>query len=430
MPIRRLAGLAGIIVAAWMLWETVQPIQMQISRGSDLMTELLNPPVALLRLTSTLLMILGGLLAILAVRRGAYDFLEKPFDPKRLEETVARAAERTRLLAANRALVAATPTRELVFEDPAMERVAGLADRAAASSATVLLLGESGTGKEVLARRVHETSPRREGPFVAVNCAALSETLLESELFGHEAGAFTGATRRRAGKIEASHGGTLFLDEIGDTTPGFQKRLLRVLQEHRFERVGGDRSIEVDLRCIAATNRDLKAMVEAGTFREDLYYRLNVIALELPPLRARRGDVRRLAEHFCAHFAIALGRPGLSLGGAAHAALAAHDWPGNVRELRNVLERAAVLAEGTEITPLDLPPELCATLDGGASEHGGPSDSAGPCAGFHAQVEAFRKRLLADTLAAHDGHQTRAAESLGLQRSYFARLLKKYDLKD
>jgi len=363
--------------------------------------------------------------AVEAMKGGAYDFLEKPFEPKRVEEAVARAAERARLLVSNRALRAAAPRAEMVFADPAMARLAGQAERAAGSNATVLLLGESGTGKEVLARAVHDWSTRASGPFVAVNCAALSETLLESELFGHEAGAFTGATGRRAGKVEASHGGTLFLDEIGDTSPGFQKRLLRVLQEKRFERVGGDRSIEVDLRCVAATNRDLKAMVEAGTFREDLYYRLNVIALELPPLRDRPTDVQALVAHFCAHFAATLGRPGLHLAPDALAALEAHPWPGNIRELRNVIERAAVLAETSELTCLDLPADLTAAV-------GDESASSAACAtdanGFHAQVEAFRRQLLAQALASHEGHQTRAAEALGLQRSYFARLLKKYGL--
>ena len=365
--------------------------------------------------------------AVDAMKAGAYDFLEKPFEPARVEEAVGRAWERARLLRTNRALRGGSESTEFVFADPAMERLARQAERAAGSSATVLLLGESGTGKEVLARALHGWSPRQDGPFVAVNCAALSESLLESELFGHEKGAFTGATGRREGKFEASSGGTLFLDEIGDTTPGFQKKLLRVLQEHRFERVGGNQTIEIDLRCVAATNRDLKKLVAEGSFREDLYYRLNVIALELPPLRERAGDIERLAEHFVELFAKQLGRPGLSLLPEARAALLAYPWPGNIRELRNVMERAAVLAEDPELGVEELPPEFVLgahwALDGETA-----GEASNRLTGFHERVELYRRQLLASALAEHEGNQTRAAEALGLQRSYLARLLKKYGL--
>lgn len=361
--------------------------------------------------------------AVDAMQKGAYDFLEKPFEAARVEEAVTRAWERARLLLANRALRNGTDTRGFVFADERMQTLAAQAKRAAGSNATVLLLGESGTGKEVLARAIHDWSSRSEGPFVAVNCAALSETLLESELFGHEAGAFTGARNRREGKIEASHGGTLFLDEIGDTTPGFQKKLLRVLQERRFERVGGNQTLEVDLRCVAATNRDLRAMIEAGTFREDLYYRLNVIALDLPPLRERGGDVEQLSLHFTQLFSEQLGRPGLSLSDEALGALRAYSWPGNIRELRNVIERAAVLAEDNTLTVEDLPPEFST---GSASCSNGMNGTEET--GFHDRVESYRCEVLRKALEDHEGNQTRAAETLGLQRSYFARLLKKYGL--
>jgi len=360
--------------------------------------------------------------AVEAMKAGAYDFLEKPFDATRVEECVGRGWERAQLLLANKALRETTQSPNFIYADEPMRLLADQAKRAADSNATVLLLGESGTGKEVLARELHDWSPRRSGPFVAVNCAAMPEALLESELFGHEQGAFTGAQKRRTGKIEASHGGTLFLDEIGDTSPAFQKRLLRVLQEKCFERVGGSRTITVDLRCVAATNRDLKALVAEGTFREDLYYRLNVIAFELPPLRERSSDIPLLAEHFLNTFAEQLIRPGLALDGEAMAALANYSWPGNIRELRNVIERAAVLAESSALGIEDLPPEFTSPLAKPGAGDGSNSD------GFHIQVESFRRDLLSKTLEACDGNQTRAAETLGLQRSYLARLLKKYGL--
>src|SRR6185295_11825681 len=223
-----------------------------------------------------------------------------------------------------------------------------LAKKAAKSDATVLLLGESGTGKEVIARYIH-----RAGPFVAVNAAALAETLLESELFGHEKGAFTGAGARRAGKFELAHGGTIFLDEIGDISPGMQAKLLRVLQERAFERVGGTETLTVDVRIIAATNVDLKKRVAEGKFREDLYYRLNVISILLAPLRERRADIRPLAEHFLKQL-----KPSATLSAEALQLLERHDWPGNARELRNAVERAVALHDGDEIGPGDLPPEL------------------------------------------------------------------------
>ncbi len=366
--------------------------------------------------------------AVDAMKSGAYDFFEKPFDPARIEESVARAAERARLLRANSALKGGSEAHQFIYADPQLQRLVTQAKRAATSAATVLLLGESGTGKEVLARAIHDWSPRADGPFVAVNCAALSETLLESELFGHEQGAFTGANARRAGKIEASHGGTLFLDEIGDTTEGFQTKLLRVLQERRFERVGGNQTIEIDLRCVAATNRDLKALVAAGQFREDLFYRLDVIALELPPLRERDGDVERLAQHFVSSFAEQLGRPGLQLAPDALRALLKYPWPGNIRELRNVIERAAVLADGCELGIEDLPPEFSigSFSDVGSGADGAAKDKSSRA--FHDRVESFRRQILSEALSEHGGNQTQAAEALGLQRSYLARLLKKYGL--
>ena len=337
--------------------------------------------------------------AVQAMKEGAYDFLQKPFEPAIVEETVRRALERSRL---RRVVRARAPEREVIGLSSTVET----ARKAAKTEATVLLLEESGTGKEVIARAIHRWSGRADGPWVAINAAALSETLLESELFGHEKGAFTGAQARRAGKFELAHGGTIFLDEIGDVSAGVQARLLRVLQERAFERVGGNETLTVDVRVIAATNRDLKARVSKGTFREDLYYRLNVVSLALPPLRERRGDIRPLAEHFLAEL-----RPGVRLSSAAMEAVERYDWPGNARELRNAIERATVLLEGEEIGPGDLPPEIL-------------SSALHPPESFHAQVEDFRRRLIRETLARFDGNQTRAAEALQLQRTYLARLIR------
>ena len=334
--------------------------------------------------------------AVQAMKEGAYDFIQKPFEPALVEETVRRALERSSL---RRTVRAAEPA--VIGLAAAVE----LARKAAKSDATVLLLGESGTGKEVIARYIH-----RSGPFVAVNAAALAETLLESELFGHEKGAFTGAVARRPGKFELAHGGTIFLDEIGDITPAMQAKLLRVLQERAFERVGGTETLTVDVRVIAATNRDLKKRVAEGQFREDLYYRLNVLSIALAPLRERRADIRPLAEHFLREL-----KPGARLAADTLQALERYDWPGNARELRNAVERAVALSEAEEIGPGDLPPELLLS-------ESLPPDS------FHGQVEDFRRRLIRETLARHGGNQTRAAEALKLQRTYLARLIRQLGL--
>ncbi len=266
--------------------------------------------------------------AVQAMKEGAYDFIQKPFEPSLVEETVRRTLERTALKRTVRAQASEVPLVGLAA-------AAEVARKAARSDATVILLGESGTGKEVIARSIHLWSGRADGPFVAVNAAALAETLLESELFGHEKGAFTGAQSRRAGKFELAHGGTIFLDEIGDIPAATQAKLLRVLQERSFERVGGTETISVDVRVIAATNCDLKERVSKGGFRDDLYYRLNVVSITLPPLRERRGDIRPLAGHFLKEL-----RPAARFAPGTIEVLERHDWPGNARELRNAIERA------------------------------------------------------------------------------------------
>jgi len=250
-------------------------------------------------------------------------------------------------------------------EDPALKETMLAVQRAAASEATVLILGESGTGKELMARSLHQLSPRSKGPFVAINCAAIPETLLENELFGHEKGAFTGATARKSGRAEMAHRGTLFLDEIGDLPLLLQGKILRLVQERQFERVGGVQTISVDVRVVAATNRDLKEAVARKQFREDLFFRLSVFPVEIPPLRRRRGDILLLAEAFLERYATDLGRKGLSLSEAAKRALLDHSWPGNVRELQNSLERAVILCDGSEVRPEHL--RLSGAGDGGPS---------------------------------------------------------------
>jgi two-component system, NtrC family, response regulator HydG len=304
--------------------------------------------------------------AVEAMRAGAIDFIEKPFSPEVLRARVEKAVEiarerkgataaRARVEALEEDLTRAHDPHGLVGRSEPMRRVLEQVRKVAATGATVLVLGESGTGKELVARAVHEASPRREAPFVTISCAAIPETLLESELFGHERGAFTGAVRRKLGRFELAHGGTLFLDEVGEIPHAVQVKLLRVLQERQFERVGGEETVEVDVRVVSATNRDLTAMVKEGRFREDLFYRLNVVAIGLPPLRDRPGDVDELARHFVARLSPRMGRKVKGVAPEALELLRRHAWPGNVRELENVIEQALVFAEGELVRPEDLP---------------------------------------------------------------------------
>ncbi|MBW8874096.1 MAG: sigma 54-interacting transcriptional regulator [Acidobacteria bacterium] len=310
---------------------------------------------------------------------------------------------------------------EIIGESACMKELSRVLARVAPTDSTVLLLGESGTGKEVAARSLHRNSRRSGRPFVAVNCATLSETLLESELFGHERGAFTGALERKTGKIEAAEGGTLFLDEVGELPIAIQAKLLRVLQEREYERVGGTRPLKTDVRLVAATNRDLEKAMREGTFREDLFYRLNVIPLTLPPLRERREDVSLLASHFAALFSRRLGRRIAGFTPEARACLQRYGWPGNVRELANAIERALVLGEGELIRPEDLPETVL---------EAGPVASAGPVDHYHESVNAFKRRLILDALAQAEGNVTRAAERLDLNPTYLHRLMRNLDLKD
>jgi two-component system response regulator HydG len=308
--------------------------------------------------------------AVEAMRSGAFDFIEKPFDLDQLELRVARALAHSRLLEEVRELRAERAARlcggGIVAESGAMQEAVELARRVAPSRSTVLITGETGSGKEIVAGLIHSASPRSKGPFVKVNCAALPETLLESELFGHERGAFTGADRQRKGRFEQASGGTLFLDEIGDVSPTTQVKLLRVLQEQEFHRLGGTRPLRTDARVVAATNRDLDRAVVSREFREDLYFRLNVIGIHLPPLRERPEDAVALAQGYLEEFVRELGRSLHGFSEAALAGIAAHSWPGNVRELRNTLERAVLMAEGTRVELADLSIGEAVYADAGA----------------------------------------------------------------
>ncbi|MEZ6183930.1 MAG: sigma-54 dependent transcriptional regulator [Planctomycetota bacterium] len=367
--------------------------------------------------------------AYAAVRAGAYDFLTKPIDAEALALVLRRAHERRTLQRQVARLERSRAARGgfcgLLGESASIQRLFQLLERVADSESSVLLYGETGSGKEVAARALHERGPRREAPFVAINCAALPEGLLESELFGHLEGAFSGATRPRAGLIVEAHGGTLFLDEVGDMPLALQGRLLRVLQEKRIRPVGGDKERAVDVRVVAATHRDLEAAVEAGTFREDLFFRLNVIRVDLPPLRARGSDVVLLAEAFLADLAADRGRPALRLAPDAKAALLRYDWPGNVRELKNCVERAFTLCPGEQIRRADLPPKLAALEDEGEHVHLLPfSDDPE----LLPTLEDLERRYAEHVLRLVRGNKTVAARILGLDRRTLYRKLERWQL--
>jgi DNA-binding NtrC family response regulator len=345
--------------------------------------------------------------AVQAMREGAYDFVEKPLKRMSIVKSVQKAAERQSLVAENRSLkqeLKLLTNRNIVGQSQALRRVLDVATQAAPSTATVLILGESGTGKELIARYIHSKSARASGPFVAVNCAAIPETILEAELFGHERGAFTGAVGRREGRFARARGGTLFLDEIGELTPSVQVKLLRVIQEGEYEPVGGD-PVRADVRLLAATNRDLSAEVDAGRFREDLYYRLNVIAVTAPPLRARREDVALLIDHFLGIYCRKNGRSRLEVHRDAMAKLLDYSWPGNVRELENVIERAAVLCRSDTIAVDDLPDAV--------AQASAPSPSALSFS-IGTTLEDVESRMIRETLRHTSGDKSLAAQLLGI----------------
>jgi DNA-binding NtrC family response regulator len=371
--------------------------------------------------------------AVQAMKEGALDFLAKPVDLDHLQLLVVRALAQRKLAAEHQILKEELAARRgapaIIGDDPSVRRVSTALSRAADTDATVLLLGESGTGKELYARTLHALSTRSGGPFVAINCAAIPETLLETELFGHEKGAFTGATARKPGRFELAHRGTLFLDEIGDLPLALQAKILRALEEKRFERVGGTQSLQVDVRVVAATTRQLTAAVAARQFREDLYFRLSVFPIEIPPLRERGNDLETLAHHFIDRFSRDVKNRPMKLSDAARDALRLYRWPGNVRELQNCIERAVILSDGDTIHPRHLNLSFSESAPGeSAADPWDGIDLSGTLAdaGRRVLAEVERRKILA-ALAEAGGQKPRAADLLGV--SYKTLLQKMKDLR-
>jgi len=384
----------------------------------------INPDMAVIIMTS-----FGTIeTAVKAIKAGAYDYLPKPIDLEQLVVLIGRISERQGLLRENARLREQLIDRykfdEIASTSHAMEEVLNLVGRVAGSNATVLLRGESGTGKELIARAIHYHSPRATRPLIKVNCAALPETLLESELFGHEKGAFTGAASRRIGRFEAADTGTLFLDEIGDIPPSVQVKLLRVLQEKEFERIGGNETIKTDVRLVAATNRDLEKAMKDGSFREDLYYRLNVVTVVLPPLRERKEDIPALMEHFLRKYSRENKKNIAGVTAETRDLLMRYSYPGNVRELENIIERAVVLTKGEIITSADIPLHLKTTESEEkicvAKRDGSLTDT----------LDTLERGIIMDALKAAGGVQTRAAEKPGISERVLRYKLKKFKIRE
>jgi two-component system response regulator PilR (NtrC family) len=368
--------------------------------------------------------------AVEALRMGAYDYVSKPFDVDELKIIVRNALERRQLRQENlllkRALQSSHQFSSIVGRSEAMLAVFKLIETVAPTNSTILVTGESGTGKELVARAIHFNSLRRDRPFVAVNCGALPEQLLESELFGHMRGSFTGASANKKGLVEVADRGTIFLDELGEMSSMMQVKLLRVLQERRFRRVGGTEEVEANIRVIAATNQDLARMVADGRFREDLYYRVNVIQVQLPPLRERQEDIALLASHFLEKFREQMGKNVANISQEAMAYLERYDWPGNIRELENIIERAVALESSAAILPDSLPPQLR-----GLPAKNGQTVTQLPDAGFdlEAHVENMERDYIAQALKRAGGKQSKAAELLGMSFRSFRYYVKKYNLR-
>lgn len=361
--------------------------------------------------------------AIQSIKEGAADFINKPLNLGQLEVIIEKALERKQLVSENLRLRELVKERlqfgGITSESPAMQQALSIAARAAMSKATVLIIGESGTGKELIARAIHTASPRSGEPFIAVNMAALSENLVESELFGYEKGAFTGASMMRKGRFELADKGTLFIDEVGEIPPSTQVKLLRVLQEQSVERIGASTAIHLDVRLVAATHRDLEEMVKTGEFREDFYYRLNVVRIHLPPLRERKGDIPHLVNLFINRYAQMNQKGALTVSREAMDKLMKYDYPGNIRELENIIEQAVVLCRGENISSTDLPLVL-------SGRPAGRSESTGS---FEEQVSAFEIKLIIDALGKSGGIQTRAAALLGMSERHLRYKMQKYQLK-
>lgn len=368
--------------------------------------------------------------AVGAMKTGAFDYIMKPFDNDEIQLVLERAVEHRNLAAENKSLRAELGVRfnssKIIGTSDAILRVQEMIDRVGPTRATVMILGESGVGKELVARAIHQRSGLADKPFVALNCASLSETLLESELFGHEKGAFTGATRTHHGKFEEADGGTIFLDEIGETTGNFQTKLLRVLQEGTFTRVGSNETLKASVRVIAATNRELEKMVKEGTFREDLYYRLRVVPLEIPPLRERREDIPVLARHFLKTACQENGLPRRALSDDALSALKSHDWKGNVRELENTIERAVILTRSEEITADDL---WLAPAEGRQTPHE-ENDQASEFKDYPLNefIEEMTKQHVLRVLEAKRWKKQEAAEQLEIDRATLYRMIKRFGI--
>jgi two-component system, NtrC family, response regulator AtoC len=364
--------------------------------------------------------------AMEAIQRGAYDYVSKPFNIEELRLTVARAIERRRLVAEQKTVPTEgkpTQLQDIVGKSPVMLDVYKLVARVAGSTATVLVEGESGTGKELVARSIHTHSPRANAPFVPVNCTALTESLLESELFGHARGAFTGAVSAKRGLFEAASGGTLFLDEIGDMGPKMQAQLLRTLQDGEVRPVGGSESIRVDVRLVCATNKDLEDEVKAGRFREDLYFRINVVTVHLPPLRDRREDIPSLVGHFLNKTARRERREAAAMSPEALRLLSNYSWPGNVRELENAIERAVAVAKGNVVLPSDLPPEVGGSAALGVP--GGVSVTDGGIIADRPTLGELERRYIQLVLGECAGNKKKAAEKLGIDRRTLYRALER-----
>jgi len=369
--------------------------------------------------------------AVEALKLGAYDYIIKPFDVDELKIVVHNALDKRRLENENRILKRELKEKlrsdELVGDSPRMREVFDLIGKIAPTNSTVLISGESGTGKELVARAIHAGSPRKERPFVSINCGAMPDELLESELFGHVRGSFTGAVTAKKGLFEVADGGTIFLDEIGDTTPAMQVKLLRVLQERRIRRVGGTEETEVNVRVLAASNQDLDQMVRDRRFREDLYYRINVIQIKMPALRDKRDDIPTLALHFLVKYSRAMGKKITRISEGAIEHLLRHEWPGNVRELENVVERAVALETTDAITPESLSREV---RNGTRSAPDFPIALGDAGIDLEKQLEGLRERLMEEALRRAHGIQTKAAELLGMSFRSFRYFAKKYHLID
>jgi two-component system, NtrC family, response regulator len=364
--------------------------------------------------------------AVFAMKKGALDHIQKPFDNKDVKRAVARGVERRSLVRNIRRLETelGSAWSRIIGKSKAMQVVFTLMKRVADTPTTVLICGESGTGKELIARAIHKGSSRTAAPFVSINCAAVHENLLESELFGYEKGAFTGAVGLKQGKFEFADGGSLFLDEVGEMSLNLQVKLLRVLQEQEFQRVGGNRDIRVDVRIIAATNKDLREEVDGGRFRGDLFFRLNVIRIDVPPLRERLSDIPFLVAHFVSKFAEKLSRPIREVDPEVMSAFYRYSWPGNVRELENVIERAVVLCHGKSITPEDLPPEIPQAQE--VQESLDPLISLDK--GLADTLDAIEERMIRQALSKSGNVQAQAAKILGISRSNLQYKMKKYGL--